>query len=235
VPVNTKINVISIKLFFSLHFMSSRIEPPRCALNVLENKLLFCLVSLTDDEKDAKLGAVERVSMPLSSQVSDTSNQESNKKALAFSHICTSPEQLLQHGCTFNAELRPRADVCGVLFDKRTVDELVKGDAYFDVDTASGNVCRVFVMPTGWNKAREANELCHGCGSFPANIACTRCSLARFCSNVCYLRSKANSSHSLAVCTELIRSKVAMSFVDQYAYSSSLLDATSNEDTKPSE
>lgn len=193
-------------------------EAPIGALSRLHNKLLYCVANLTDNEKDVDMGKTTEVTMPSLNKAQDTKAEDIEKRALLFSHLCDQPQELftLKEGFLFNREMRPRPDVCGVVFDKRTVDEMKKGDVFFDIERGTGNIIAAFVMPFGWNEAKERNEICHNCGSFPARIACQRCSAGRFCTNLCYLQATSGESHSAKVCSEFIKGKVAAAYIRQY-------------------
>ena len=189
---------------------------PLGTLKHLPNKLMYCVADLTDNAADAGLGKIKEAPLP---KLKEAQESGAEKKAMLFSHLCENPQELLalKDGFIFNREMRPRPDVCGVVFDTRAVDEMKKGDVFFDTDRDSGNIIAAFVMPFGWNTAHDHNEVCHGCGAFPARIACQRCTAGRFCSNLCYLQSsKDGEAHSPKVCDEFVRGKVAAAYIRQY-------------------
>jgi len=194
----------------------SRMPAPPGSLVRLDNKLCFCVISLTDDENDPRLGHINKTSLPAAEQVENTSDEQAQRKALVFSSHCTTPQQLFTHGFLFNKELRPRADVCGVVFDKRDVDAMTRGDVFFDDDQASGNLLAAFVMPSGWNDAKRRNELCHHCGAFPARVCCEKCGSAHFCGTLCYVAAMESDTHTSEVCDNFIKARVAAAMIRQY-------------------
>jgi len=205
-----------------------RLKAPTGAICELHNKLYFCVTDLTDDPNDPQLGKISKTKLPTAKEASAAldsaqSSKKGDKKkplprALFFSHLEDNPQKMftLKKGFIFNTDIKPRADVSGVVFDTRSVDEFKKGDVYFDIDRDSGNIMAAFVMPKGWNEARSRNELCHECGAFPAHVLCVTCTSGRFCTFACYLNAKKGQSHSKSVCDQFVKGKVAAAYINQY-------------------
>lgn len=206
-----------------------RMATPLGCLKRLDNKLAFCFVELTNNEDDPENGSMMRSKLPSANEAREQQQQSggdgARNIALFFSHMLQNPQELFsvkknekKQRFMYNTDFKPRADVSGVVFDRVTVDEMKKGDVYFELDRESGNILAAFIMPFGWNSARANNSICHNCGAFPARIFCQRCDSGRFCSTQCILRAKRSNVHSAEVCDAFIKARVTAGCIRQFEY-----------------